>query len=249
MIRLLASMCTFVTVVAVSVSADVIGWNFTSNWGSPTIQGDGFADGFDQWTDSVDEANSPGGTEVPNSADAWSVTTPINAPMVTVAWTSANMWQAGDETNPDQGLYRVYLDDGGAGPIITVSGLSDWLASTGDSAYEIRLYRNSDNSPTFNALSIYDGAATTDPLLETIPVMAAVGDGSYPTGTGGGGNRLLQDAAGTFTADTVTFNSVRDGGVRGSIAGFKITSIPEPTTLGLMAAAGGLLLLRRRRAI
>ncbi len=244
----------FSLVFACSSFADTIGYNFVSNWGSPTIQGE-TADGFSLWTDSVDAVNSPGGTEVPNSTDPYAVTTPINAPMVSVAWSSANMWAAGSEENSDQGLYRVYLDDGG-GIHITVSGLSAWLATTGDSAYQLRFYRSTDNNGAgFSALSIYDGSSTSGSLLETIatvnPGDPSIGDGAYPTGTGGGGVRLLQDAAGAFSSDTITFYSAREadiGGiaVRGCIAGFKITSIPEPTS-ALLILFGLALAARIRR--
>ncbi len=246
----------FSLVFTCSSFAASIGYNFVSNWQSPTIQGE-TADGFSLWTDSVDALNSPGGTEVPNSTDPFAVTTPINAPMVSVAWSSANMWAAGDEGNSDQGLYRVYLDDGG-GIHITVSGLSAWLTSTGDSAYQLRFYRSTDNGGAgFSALSIYDGAGTSGSLLETIatvvPGDASIGDGSYPTGTGGGGVRLLQNAAGTFSSDTVTFYSAREadiGGfpVRGCIAGFQIMSvIPEPSTVALLTLGLGVLAIRRSR--
>jgi MYXO-CTERM domain-containing protein len=241
--------------IACSSLADIIGYNFVSNWPNPTIGGE-TVDGFSEWTDSVDEANAPGGTTVPNSTSDFAVTTPVNAPMVTVAWSSANMWDAGQESNPEQGLYRVYLDDGG-GVTITISGLADWLAASGDPAYEVRLYRSTDNNGAgFSAVGIFEGVSTADPLLEMIPTVApgdpSIGDGGFPTAVaGGGGARMFQDALGTFSADTITFNSVREadiGGfpVRGTIAGFMITSIPEPAT-GVLALLGLGLLARRRR--
>ncbi|MCK4565612.1 MAG: hypothetical protein KAU94_13160, partial [Verrucomicrobia bacterium] len=215
--------------LADTVSAGVIAWNFTSDWPKPTIQGE-TADGTDQWTDSVDEAAAPGsGTKVANSTDQYAVTTPVNAAMVTVFWESSNMWNGGAENNPDQGLYRVYLDDVGAGPMVTVFGLSAWLATVpgGATGYKLDFYRSTDLSgTTFAGLNIYDGTGTTDPLLESIAGGAVTGDGAYPTGSGSAGSRLKQSAVGTFTADTVTFNSVRGqgGGNRGCIAGFKITA-------------------------
>ncbi len=245
----------FSLVIASSTFAATIGYNFVSNYPTPTISGD-VVDGFDLWTDSVDEVNAPGGTTVPNSTDPYAVTTPVNAAMVSFAWSSANMWAAGDESNADQGLYRVYLDDG-AGITITVSGLSSWLSSVGDIAYQVRFYRSTDNGGAgFSALSLYDGVGTAGTLLETIPTVVpgdpSIGDGAYPTGTGGGGVRLAQDAAGMFTSDTITFYSAREadiGGlpVRGCIAGVKITSIPEPSTLALLGIGVGALLVWRGR--
>jgi hypothetical protein len=167
------------------------------------------------------------------------------------------MWSAGQESNPEQGLYRVYLDDGGAGVTITISGLADWLAASGDPSYLVRLYRSTDNTGAgFSAVGIYEGASTADPLLETISSVApgdpSIGDGGFPTAVvGGQGARTIQDALGTFSADTITFNSVREadiGGfpVRGTIAGFMIMTIPEPAT-GVLALLGLGLLARRRR--
>ncbi len=208
--------------IPVDVGVGAIGFNFTANWDNTTIQGKGTVDGFDQWTDSV--TNSAGtGASPANSTNANAVTTPINASMVTVAWSSANLWNAGDESNPEQGLYKMYLDDGGDGPSVTVSGLTAWLADVGATGYKIDIYRNTDSS-NFAVLSIYDGTTTSDPLLETIAAAAGVGDGSYPTGTGGSGARSKQSAVGTFTADTITFHSARNGGDRASISGFKITA-------------------------
>lgn len=245
-------------VFAGNTFGSIIGYNFVSNWGSPTIQGE-TALGFSEWTDSVDEVNAPGGTEVPNSTDPFAITTPINAPMVNVSWSSANMWAAGDETNPDQGLFRVYLDDGGNGITISVSGLSAWLADSGDSAYGVRFYRSTDNGGAgFSSILLFDGATTDGAVLETIPTVLpgdpSIGDGSYPTGTGGGGSRLIQGTAGSFTSDTITFWSGREpdlngAPVRGTIAGFQIYSIPEPST-GLLALLGIAMFawMKRRRA-
>ncbi|MCK4563048.1 MAG: hypothetical protein KAU94_00075 [Verrucomicrobia bacterium] len=248
--KLILSVCTLTLLLAYTASASVIGWNFTSNWPNPTIQGDGLVDGFDQWTDSVD-AGSPGGQKVVNSTDTWAVTTPINATMVSVAWSSSGMYSAGSETNPDQGLYRVYLDDGGAGPTVTVSGLSAWLATVpGATGYKVDFYRCADvANNTFAELNIYAGTGTGGTQLESLAAELAAGDGAYPTGTGGGGSRLKQSATGTFTADIVTFHTDRNlgGGSRAGLAGFKITTIPEPATFGTLAVFGGGILFIRRR--
>ncbi|MCK4563049.1 MAG: hypothetical protein KAU94_00080, partial [Verrucomicrobia bacterium] len=218
--------------VAEPVAEAVIAWNFTSDWPATTIQGE-TADGTDLWTDSVDEANSPGGTKVANSTDDWAVTTPVSASQVTVAWSSSGMWSAGAEGNADQGLYRVYLDDGGSGPTVTVSGLDDWLDAQGsNNAYTVDFYRCTDSSDnTFAELNIYEGTNTAGTLLESLPAELAAGDGAYPTGTGAGGSRLKQSATSSFSAATVTFHTDHSlgGGNRAGLAGFKITAFVDTT--------------------
>lgn len=251
--KLILSVCTLTLLLAYTASASVIGWNFTSEGGNRTIQGDGLVDGFDQWTDSVDEASATPGWKVPNSTDTWAVTTPINAAMVSVAWSSGGMYGViGADDTPDQGLYGVYLDDGGTGPMVTVSGLSAWLATVpGATGYKVDFYRNSDASNnTFAELNIYAGTGTGGTQLESLAAELAAGDGTYPTGTGSTtGSRLKQSATGTFTADVVTFHTDRNlgGGSRAGLSGFKITTIPEPATLGMLAVFGGGILFIRRR--
>ncbi|MBN1854772.1 MAG: PEP-CTERM sorting domain-containing protein, partial [Pirellulales bacterium] len=222
-----------VLAIGTIAAADTIGWNFVSDYPAPTIQGDGFADGFDQWTDSVDEAAPDTGTEVPNSTDTWAITTPINAPGVSVEWSSTNMWVAGDEANTEQALYRIYLDDGAPGVSVTVSGLASWLAATGDPDYHIRFYRSTDWNVSdcgFSLINIFEGYDDTGTLLETIPQIDqgnARMDGDGPTGRldTGANARDYQDTTLLFTADTITFRlPPRTDPIRGTLAGFRITS-------------------------
>lgn len=234
------ALCFFgaLLLVAPLSHADTIGFNFTSQWASPRLEGK-TAHGFSQWTDSV-SSSAPAATEVPSSTSPYAVTTPINAPMVTIAWSSSNMYAGGAEDNAEQALYRVYLDDGGSGVSVTVSGLSSWLTSTGD--YRVTLFRATDTSNAgFRAADIKDGLTST--LLETlpsIPIGSAVGGGNFPTGTGGGGTRDYQVSASTFASDSLEISiAPRDGTNRGTIAGFMIegvTLVPEPASavLGLM---------------
>ena len=37
---------------------------------------------------------------------------PLGASGVSATWTAATTWAAGEESNSEQALYRVYLDDG-----------------------------------------------------------------------------------------------------------------------------------------
>ncbi len=82
------------------------------------------------------------------------------------------------------------------------------------------------------------------------------GPGDFPPNTtpdptwGMWQTRGYGDSVTTLTADTITLTfPSRDGTVRGTLAGFKITAVPEPATAGLLAL--GLmpwLAARRRKA-
>lgn len=223
-------------------AANVIAWNFAENWGPKTVQGEGFAFGTDQWTDSVDVSTAPSGYRPANSTDDHAVTTPINAAGVSVNWTSGGGYQAGDENTINENqVFRLYLDDGGAGPMVIVSGLAGWASS----GYKVTFYQNSDNAGnTFAEMNLYDGSGTGGTLLEKMDPQLTDGSGS------GDGARLIRSAAGTFTSDTITFHTDRDlgvGGERAGISGFTITSVPEPSSSALLGLGGLALLLRRRK--
>ena len=218
--------------VAELIANPVIAWNFSERWGAKEVGGE-TADGTDQWTDSTSYA-APVGYSVANSTDSWATTTPVSASHVTVAWSSSGLYQAGPETgNPEQQLYRKYLDDGGDGPTITVSGLSEWLAAQGANAYTVIFYRATGGATvTFAELNIYEGTGTGGTLLESLPAELAAGDGGYPTETLGDGNsRLKQSATNAFNAGTVTFHTDRNlgGGSRAGLAGFKIAAVVDNT--------------------
>jgi hypothetical protein len=213
--------------VAEAINVSTIAWNFAQNADSRMVQGE-TADGTDLWTDSIDVA-APTNAVAANSTDPYAITTPISATHVTVAWSSAVMWQAGPETsNPEQQLYRKYLDDGDDGPMVTVSGLTEWLAAQGANAYTVDFYRCTDGGTHFSTVNIYaGGTGTNGTWLGAAPYEIADGDGAYPTGSGVGGARSKQTATGTFSSGTVTFHTDRDlgGASRGCISGFKITAI------------------------
>ncbi|MBN1556735.1 MAG: hypothetical protein JW951_01160 [Lentisphaerae bacterium] len=236
--------------------AAIIGLNITDGWPTPMLSGGETADGFSNWTDSMGDMGGGG----PNPQLGTNV---LSGSSVQAIFHSANTWAAGLEDNSEQQLYRVYLDDGdngsslysgdGIGVSVTISGLSAWLASSGDSSYAIRAYQSSDwDTGGFLPVSVRLGAPVTDltslTVLDTFSVTAA-GDGGFPTASAGYHLRGYGDSTMSFTADTITLTipSGPSGGFRGTLAGFKITSIPEPATVGL-ALFGGLLALRRRRA-
>jgi hypothetical protein len=232
-------------------AATVFGFNFVSNWPNPLIQ-DQLVDGTSNWTDTVDHA-SPNATAPANSTDDWAVTTSAYASGVSIAWSSKNLWSAGAEVSKDQALYRVYLDDGGAGPTVTISGLDQWLTAEGATGYNLTIYRSSDMASTnkFAQLDIYSGSGTDGTLLESIAPELAAGGGNYPDALDGDGARLKQVATSTFTEDVLTFHSANglggNGAGRGSIAGFKIEAVPEPSVAILLGFGGFAFLLRRRK--
>lgn len=160
------SSTTTLTLVVGLNNQNTIAFNFSENWWSKEVMGDGILYGTDQWTDSVNN-DAPGGYTIASSAgDTNAVTTPINAPGVTVAWSSPNMWNAGDaDTILENQLFKMYLDDGGSGITITVSGLSSWLTDLGADGYQVVFYQNSDAADnTFGSWDIDDGI-----LQETTP--------------------------------------------------------------------------------
>ncbi len=248
--KTITSLVAIATLTAGASAATTIAFNFTSNWNNTRVNG-ATVDGTDQWTDSV-EATSPQGTAPANSTDKGAVTT-TTASGVTVAWSAAGMYNAGAESDKEQSIYRMYLDDGGDGPQVTISGLSQWLGANNATGYKLTVYRSSDmeNNGTnkFAQLDFYSGTGTSGTLLESIAPELPAGGGNYPTATDGGGSRLKQEASTVFTDDVITFHSDRGlgGGYRGSIAGFKIEIVPEPSSAALLGLGGLALILRRRK--
>ncbi len=204
---LIVAVLATLMIVSGQVSADsVIGVNFCDRWETPHLAGE-TADGFSNWTDSVpvsdDETSGPTGTGLVllGSGD-----------LVTCDWSSNNTWAAGDEGTSEQQLYRVYLDDGGAGAIVTIEGLSDWMASEGLGSYSIRIYHSTDNGTVFGPVEIKSGETILETIQET------------NLWTTDGGIRAYVDS-GLQTADTITLDPLPEGGTRGTIAGFKITGV------------------------
>ncbi len=227
-------------------AASVIAYNFTERWHAKTIQGEGTVYGTDQWTDSIDYATAANGNVAANSTDPFAVTTPFNAPGVSVSWSSAGMYQAGDEGGAlENQLFRRYLDDT-TGVTISVAGLGAWLASEGAIGYKVTFYQNSNTASTdFAQMDLHEGVGTGGTLLESMGVTPNDGSGN------GGGSRLIRTATSTFTADTITFDTDRDRGGTGraSISGFKIeaVAVPEPSSAALLGLGGLALILRRRK--
>ncbi len=196
--------------------ADEVGINFVDGWPTPHLEGK-TADGFSDWTDSGPITDPGGDGDYPNST----APLPLNNSngLVTVEWASNNTWAGGPESNPDEQLYRVYLDDGGSGASVTFTGLNDWLAYVGAASYAIRFYHCTDtDDASFSSVSIRDGSSTTDPVIETVTATNMWDPGS--------GTRAYVDSSDTFTENIITITlAPRDGSTRGCVAGIKITSV------------------------
>lgn len=220
----------------------VIGVNFVDQWETPHLGGE-TADGLSNWTDSVPVGGS-------GEQNGTGLVLLGSNDLVTCDWSSANTWAAGSEGTSEQQLYRVYLDDGNNGPVVTLTGLSDWMASEGLGSYTVRIYHSTDNGAGFTAVDI----SSEGTILETVQ--------ETNRWTTDGGVRAYVDS-GILTANTITLDTqarTGNGGsdLRATIAGVKITGIdafipinPDPeigvetTILQIMSweqaqAAGGL---------
>lgn len=194
---------------------------------------------------------------------------------LTVIWNAANAYSAGSEgllgTDASQQVFRMYLDDGdggstnyftgdGYGVTLQVSGLAALLGANSATSYNLTLYFGTD-SASFTTAQIRDGlpvglASATSisslPSLGTIAAETPVGNGTYPFSTGAGtdtgGHRAIGSLVGlTADAITIAMPSNAGNGVRGSLSGFSITTVPEPSVTLMLGGLGLAGLMRRRR--
>lgn len=192
-----------------------------------------------------------------------------------VAWNAANAWDAGSEgilgNDASQQVFRVYLDDADGGNSyfdgdnygvsVQVSGLSAFLATSGATTYSVTLYFSTD-SAALRTAEVRAGLLTGTPsastisslsLLGSIAPQSPLGNGTYPTGPipggdGTGGSRGIGTLDG-LNADAITIAIPRNDGTgpRGSLAGFSINAVPEPSVSVMLGGLGLAGLLRRRR--
>ncbi len=188
-----------------SMADSVIGFNVSGEWETPHIAGE-LVDGFTGWTDSG--ANASGSTILEGSGGA-----------VNCEFSSANLWWAGPEDTSEEQLYRIYLDDGGDGASITLSGLSSWLASEGLGLYEIRVYQNTDNGIIFTPIDIIENGT----VIDTVQASDIWGFDNSTTLQAKVDTSLL--AADTITIKPQTRNL--EAGIRSTISGIKITGLSE----------------------
>jgi len=188
---------------------DVIGINFYS--GDDNIMGSDTADGLSTWTD------APGttGTDVALLGSDGTVTCTFSA---------GGNWWAGNNTTSEERLYHAYLDDGGVGISITLTGLTDWLGTLGASSYIVRIYHCSDHTAaqgySWGPDEITDDSATPV-VLQTMTLDVA---DCWSTATD------LRGYIDTdpLSEDTIHINpyvSVSMDTVRGCTAAIKITAV------------------------
>lgn len=193
--------------------------NFTgqSNM-SPTATAFGVAVG--DWNNLA--GNSGGPTNV--TAD--------NGDTASVTYSSGGTWTiGGTPTAGDDEVYHGYLDDGGTGASVTISGLSAIVQGS----YSVQVIMGSDSTNGFDSITI---GAATQTATASAPGWGATGSIGSTTFTG-------------LTGDSVTIapNNPGDALTRGSVAGVIVnfTPVPEPSTTALLGLGGLALILRRRK--
>jgi len=199
-----------------ALADSVIGVNFCDTWPTPQLAGK-TADGFSNWTDSISVGQANGTGLVVLGSNG----------LVTCDWSSPNTWAGGQEGTNEQQLYRVYLDDGGNGCLVTIKGLGAWMADAGLGAYTVRIYHSTDNANmTFEDVDIKEGTTILQNVKET--------NRWYTDG----GSRAYVDS-GLLMADTIILDPTpRASTTRACIAGFKITGINKFLPLNPVPAVG-----------
>lgn len=160
---------------------------------------------------------------------------------VSISWTSPNDWTWNQPATPgDQEVNYGYLDDSTNAantPTLTLTGLSTWLAGLGATSYTIQIIQSTDNGSGFVPTDVFTVSGGT--------VLGQLINSTTGSGKIGGASSTLTG----LTSDTLFLDvQTRNGLNRGTIAGFIVTAVPEPT-VSLLSGLGALVLLRRRRSI
>ena len=186
-----------------AASAEVVGFNISGGWGNPSLEGLTF-DGCSDWTDGV--ANN-GNDLVLNGTDG----------MVTVSWSSNNLWWAGWEDEVVDKAYRIYLDDGGNGVNVQINGIADWLDSLGLPGCTVRIYQNSDGG--------YGEFQDIQIIADNGVIEVAKANDVW--NHEGGGERGHCDVESLLYSNSIEldFNARADGEPRSTMGALKITTV------------------------
>lgn len=248
--------CLFFAILAAPASlpaAAIIGINFNNNDGAGSQANGNFGA---TWTN---VNSNPGANLVVSGTPSVSLNFVASNYYQAGSWMSSGL---GNAFNTPIGLMRVYLDDGdgpetgapislgavngdGIGVSASLTGLSAWMLNEGATGYTIRAFFSTDNGTSFRDITARDGGRVSSPVLQTVtPTVQGNGtwNGTFsdPGGNDSGGIRGDALFSTTFTQDTITLTVASNGGTsRGTLAGFIVTAVPEPSA----AMLSGLCLL------
>jgi len=139
-----------------------------------------------------------------------------------VSWSAANTWWVGGDNPQDlvpgnEQVNFAYLDDGGSGYSVDISGL---ISAVGFNEYVIRTVAASDNATNFNTVTLTDNSTSTSQDLTYGALVPATSNST--------GRAALSSISTVLTSDYITLTSMRlpDTQTRGCLAGFMITDKP-----------------------
>ena len=202
------------SLTVLSYGGGVLGANFSTDCPDSAADRIGLsevADGFQGW-ENVPIRTCAGQNLLPGTAT-------IDGGVVTVSWAASAVWYDGSTANPDEKLFRIYLDDAATGNV-TIAGLSTWLSEVTATnslldAYKVRLYWSANTGSSLASMEISD---VNGSLLDTVQP-------SLP-GYGTGVQRAMGDSA-PLNNDTIVITwpaRPADLSVRASLAAIKITA-------------------------
>ncbi len=191
-----------------------IGVNFSANWSGyafdPPVTATAYGVSASRWNTTPPTA---AGTEMYD----------FGLGQFTVNWISGGTYSLffldSDLTPGNEQVNDSYLDDGGSGYNVQVSGLSSGL---GFKEYVVKTIAVSDNATAFNTVALTDDYTATSQSLTYGPLTTAVQ---------GYGRAAVSSSSTVMTSDSITLTSApRDGTTRGCLAGFIVTDKPVITT-------------------
>ena len=212
-VKVLVLVCIFLA--GPNYADTVIGVNFCDKWETPHIAGE-TSNGLSNWTDSV-----PVGYDQGENGD--NLTLNGSSSLVKCSWSSSNTWAAGSESNSEQQLYRVYLDDSGSGAEVNISGLRQWLIAENLGAYKVCVYHSTDTDEA--------SFAEVDILSQENQILQSIQETNHWYQDGG--SRAYVDSD-ILLEDSITIAPrSKDGDVRATIAAVKITGVGTPSAVSL----------------